>query len=98
MFVQLVGLREIPARTLRLVVTAATQNSCPCVVVRIFVGPLPDVAGKVFHAECAGAARMSGNIIGTAKNTSLLWNRNGGRLPLLTPGIKTSVVSLSRVL
>src|SRR2546425_3970792 len=98
MFVQFVGLREIPTRTLRLVVTAAAQYSCPCVVVRIFVRPLPDVACEVFHPERAGAARMSGNIIGAAKNTPLFRKGYGGCVPLLSPGIKASVISLGRIL
>ena len=55
---QLIGLRKVPARTLRLIVTTAAQNRRPRMFVHILVGPLPDVADQIHHAKRACALRM----------------------------------------
>ena len=44
MLIEAVGLREIPDRALRLIISAAAQNSSARVLVGEFIGPLPDVA------------------------------------------------------
>src|SRR5579884_271449 len=60
-----VCLREIPDRTLRLVVAAAAEDCGTRVVILEFVGHLPDVADKVHDSEGAGAGGMGGYFVGS---------------------------------
>ena len=58
MLIEAIGLREIPDRALRLIITSAAQNSSPRVLVGEFIGPLPNVAHQGFDAERPGAPRI----------------------------------------
>jgi hypothetical protein len=89
-----ISLREIPHRTLRLVVAAAAQNRSPGVVVEIFVRPLPDIADQVHHADCARAFGVRRDVIWPAHRPSFVGNRNCGGLPLVAPWVHASIGSL----
>src|SRR6202034_3901201 len=63
--VQLIGLREVPDRALRLIVAAAAQNAAPCMLVSKLFRPLPHISHHVHHAERTGSRWMSIHRIGT---------------------------------
>ena len=60
------GKRKIPDGALRLVVLTPAHDGGTRVLVLVFVGPLPDVADQIHHAERTGAFRMRVHRIGTA--------------------------------
>src|SRR5664279_2912572 len=91
MFVQAVGLREIPARALRLIVTAAAQNRGAGVLIQVFVGPLPDVAHEVLDSKRAGAARVRADVVGRPQVPAFLRGWNHTRVPPVPPRIDTAV-------
>src|SRR5258708_9230216 len=76
-FIQFVRLREIPVRTLRLIIAAATQDGRACVLVFKLVGPLPHVADQVHDSERARSRGMRVDIGGLAVRTSVVrrWRR-----------------------
>src|SRR5208282_4395048 len=90
--------REIPDRSLRLVVTSAAQNSAAGVLVEIFIRPLPDVADQIHHAERACAFWMSRDSIGAAHGSALVRRWNRGSIPLISPRIKPAVGARGGVL
>src|SRR5580658_11273782 len=98
MRVQLIGLRKIPDRALRLVATAAAKNSAARVLVLKFLGPLPDVAHHILYAKGARAFRMSAHFVRGAHRARLFRRRNRGVVPFLAPRIETSVRSLRGIL
>src|SRR5580658_11131521 len=71
MLVQLIRLRKVPDRALRLIVAAAAQNTAARVLINKFVGPLPYISYQVHHAEWTGSLRMS---------IDWIWTSHGARL------------------
>src|ERR1700676_3555115 len=61
-----VGLREVPNGPLWLVIAPAAQNRRAGVLIRIFVGPLPNVANHVHDTEETRSHWMRGAIIWTS--------------------------------
>src|SRR6202012_4784881 len=59
-----IRLREVPYRSLRLIKTAATQNSAARMLVDVFVGPLPDVADQIHHSKRARSGWMRVDAVG----------------------------------
>src|SRR6476660_6212139 len=58
MFIQPVGLREIPDRALRLIVASATQDAPPRMLVDELFCPLPHVPNHVHYAKRARSKGM----------------------------------------
>jgi len=58
MLIELVRLREVPVRGLRLIGVAAAQSRGARVLIVVFVGPLPNIADEIHHAKRTRAARM----------------------------------------
>src|ERR1700722_19062597 len=98
MLIELVRLREIPHRSLRLVIASAAQNSATRVIVDVFVGPLPHVADEIHHAERTRAGWMRAHAVGTAHRAAFVgrWYRCG--VPLVAPRIDAAVAALRGVL
>src|SRR6266481_5540253 len=98
MLAEFIRLRKIPNRTLRLVVASSAQNSTPRMFVGEFVRPLPHVADKVHHSKRTSSFRMRVDGIRTAHRPVLIRFRNGGRVPLVAPGIDAAIGALRRIL
>jgi hypothetical protein len=90
-----VCLRKIPDGPLWLIVAPATQNSGTCVLIDIFVRPLPDVAYHVDGSKITGAIWVCIYIIRTAQGAALIRERHGVGLPGIAPRIRTAIRSLS---
>src|SRR5208337_4679221 len=67
--IQLISLREVPDRALRLIVTATTKNSAPRVLVNKLFRPLPHISYHVHHAKWTGSRWMSVDRIRTSHCT-----------------------------
>src|SRR5216683_3622678 len=98
MLVQAISLWKIPARPLRDIVAAAPQNRGPCVFVEVLVGPLPDISSRVQHSKRTRTFRMRIYVIRPRQFMSLALNRHGFVVPIVTPGVSSSVGALSGVL
>src|SRR5277367_3186875 len=87
-----IGLREIPDRALRLVMTSSTKDASPGVVVDVLIGPLPDVPHHVQDAEwtCPGWMRI--DLIRRGKGAALVGRGNIVRFPGIAPGVKPILV------
>src|SRR5882724_1328715 len=94
---QFICLGEIPDRSLRLVITSASQDSASCVLVEKFIGPLPNVADQVHHAERACGFWMRGDRIWAAHPSALVRSGDRGSIPLIPPRIKPDHRYLGRI-
>src|ERR1700685_4654938 len=95
---QLIGLREVPDRALRLIVAAAAKNGTSCVIVNKLFRPLPYISHHVHHAERTSSRWMSIDWIGTSHGAGLVGKRNSAVIPLVPPWIEASVSALGCVL
>src|SRR5713226_4407371 len=95
---QFICLGKIPDRSLRLVVTSASQDSASRVLVERFIGPLPNVADQVHHAERACRFWMSGDGIWAAHRLALVRSGDRGSIPLIPPRIKPAIGALGGIL
>src|ERR1035437_207732 len=93
-FLQAIGLGEVPDGALRLVVTSAAKYGGAGVLVDELFRPLPDVADQVHHAERTGSFRMCVDRIGTAHGAGLVGHRNRTRIPVVAPRIEAFVNAL----
>lgn len=98
MFVQLVSLRKIPMGSLRLVMAAAAQDCGARTIIEPFVSPLPDIPYKVFDAERTGTGGMSAKLSSATHIMSTIRGRDSGGIPLVAPGVRSSVGTLGRIL
>ena len=98
MLCQFICLGEIPDRSLRLVVTSASQDSASSVLVEKFIGPLPNVADHVHHSERACGFWMSGDGIRTSHRSALVRSGDRGSIPLIPPRIKPAIGALGSIL
>src|ERR1041384_5176235 len=64
--IQAVRLREVPHGSLGLIIASSSQHGGAGMLVQKFVGPLPDVADQVLHAERTCPLRMSIHSIRTS--------------------------------
>src|SRR2546429_402415 len=55
---QFISLREIPDRTLRLVIASPSENCHSCMLIEKFICPLPHIAHKIHHTKGTGTVRM----------------------------------------
>src|SRR5262249_22626023 len=92
------SLRKIPHGSLRLVVTAASQNPAAGMFVDVFIGPLPDVAHQIHNAERARSTRVCGDAVGTSHVPAFVRRRDDRRVPLVAPWVFALVGSLGVVL
>ncbi len=83
---------------MRLVVAAAAKDGGAGVLVSKFLGPLPDVADQVLHAERACSERVSVNVVGSAQGPAFLGDGYSRIIPRLTPGIDALVGPLCGIL
>src|SRR5208282_1282354 len=95
---KLVGLREVPLRALRLVVAPSAQNTSPCVVIRVFIRPLPYISNQIHYAKRTGAFGMSGYVAGGHHVAPFVGGGYGIGRPLISPRISPSIQSLCRIL
>src|SRR5271163_2807082 len=86
--VQFVRLREVPDRALRLIVTAAAENTAPRMLVNKLLGPLPDVSYHVHHVKGTCSLRMCVDRIRTAHGARLIGHRDRAIIPLVAPRIE----------
>ena len=70
-----VGLREIPARSLGLIMTPAAQNGSACMIVNILVRPLPDVAYHIHYTKLTCTCGVSVHVAGGQRVSSLVGKR-----------------------
>src|SRR5258708_3649736 len=109
-----VGLREVPDRALRLIMTASANDGGARVLVEVLIGPLPYVADHIHHAKWAGPLGMRIHVVRGKHRTAVIRNRcrsivfqgagnwtsvPGGRKPVAVPPRKSaSIVALRRIL
>src|ERR1035438_789778 len=96
--VETVGAGEIPAASAGAIVAAAAQDGGARMLILVFIGPLPDVAREVHHAERAGAFRESIDIGGSAQLAAVLGRGHAGVAGGVAPRIHTVVGTLRGVL
>ncbi len=70
-----VSLREVPDRALRLIVTASAHDGSACVLVEVFIGPLPYISDHVHYTERTGHIGMRIHIVRGKHRTALIRNR-----------------------
>src|SRR5436309_14652200 len=95
---QFISLREIPDRTLRLVIASPSENCHSCMLIEKFICPLPHIAHKIHHTKGTGTVRMCVYWIGTAHCAVLTRFSNRGCIPLVAPGIDAAIGALRGVL
>src|ERR1700678_1134868 len=98
MFSQLISLWKIPYGPLRLVIAAAPHNAAARVLVLKFFGPLPHIPDEVHYAKRACTLRVSVDRIWSAHRTALVWRRNCGGIPRISPWVDPSIRSLGCIL
>ncbi len=95
---QLCRVWKIPLRTLRMVITAAPDDSSTRMFVMIFIGPLPNVSDHVHDAKRAGALRKCVYVGRRSEVPALIGRRNSARHPFIPPRIKPTIGTLGGVL
>src|SRR6267143_2216402 len=95
---QFICLGEIPDRSLRLVITCASQNSTPCMLIQKFIRPLPHIANQVHYSVGTRSFRMSGHGIGTSHCAALVRNGDSRSIPLISPRIEAPIRALGSIL
>src|SRR5208337_5337332 len=95
---QLISLRKVPSRALRLIVAAAAQNCVPRVFVDNLLGPLPNVAHQILNSKDARTRGMSSYITGRRDFAAFVWRGHRARIPGISPRELVSIETLRRVL
>src|SRR5215469_10900654 len=97
-FVELIRLRKIPHRSLRLIVAAAAQDAGARVFIHDLLGPLPDISCQVHHPERTGTLRMLVHRVWPTQAAAFVRNGNRVSIPLAAPGVPAAVETLRRIL
>ncbi len=98
MLAKFVSLREIPYRSLGLVITASAQDAPSRVLILKLFRPLPDVSYQVHNPKRTGTLRMCIDRVRSAHRAALVGHGNGVGLPIISPGIHTPICALGRIL
>src|SRR5271157_5756319 len=98
MLAQLIGLRKIPNRALRLVITASSKNPPASFLVLKFLPPPPPLSGPVHYAKRACPLRVRVHCIRSAHGSVFVHGWNCVGIPRVAPGICTSIRPLGRIL
>src|SRR5580698_8890358 len=98
MLVQLIRLRKVPDRALRLIVAAAAQNAAARVLIGKLLSPLPHISYQVHHAEGTGSLRMGIDSIRASHGARLVGYGHRTVIPLVAPGIQAAICALGSVL
>ena len=94
MLIVSVSLRKIPDRSLGLIIAASAQDCRACVLVCVFVGPLPDIADHVRNAKWARSVRVRIHIVGTAHRSALIGHWHSTSIPRVAPRVDAAIGSL----
>jgi hypothetical protein len=86
-FIEAVGLGEIPYRSARLVERASAQDCRACMFIAEFIGPLRNVSRHVQRAVGAYTFRKCIHIGGRAHGAGVVGRRKRRIVPLISPGI-----------
>src|SRR5215469_16181509 len=97
-FVEVIRLRKIPYRSLRLIVAAAAQDAGARVFVHDLFCPLPDISCHVHGSERTGALRVPVHRIWPTQAAAFVGNGNRISIPFVAPGIEAAVRTLRRIL
>jgi hypothetical protein len=98
MLVIAIRLWEIPNRPLRLIIAAAAQDRGPCVLIVIFVGPLPHMPDHIFNTERARSIRMPTAIIRRPGIPARVGQGHRICTPIIPPRIDPAIRALGRIL
>src|ERR1700733_2082714 len=98
MLSQLISLRKIPYGSLGLVIAAAPQNATSRVLVLKFFGPLPHVPDQVQDAKRVCPLWVRVDRIWSAHCAALVWRRNCGGIPGVSPWVDASIRPLGCIL